>query len=113
MILYQGVLVGAGGYRRALQRGVELSAKVGLLVIADRDVSATAVAAWALWIVGGALVVVGAFFDLWFTGVGLYTAGVGGVLSIRRMFCEDSRRRQNAFELGRDYERAGPVRSLR
>lgn len=82
-------------------------------MIADKDVSATAVASWTLWILGGALVVVGAFFDLWFTGVGLYAAGMGGVLSIRRMLCEDATRRQQAFEMGRDYERGDSVRALR
>lgn len=114
MILYQGELVGAGGYRQALLTGGSNYSTGGQILIVDKDVSVTAVTSWFLWVVGGALVIVGAFFDLWFTGVGLYTAGVGGVLSIRHMLCRDSERRHEAFEMGREWERAvSPVRSLR
>lgn len=81
-------------------------------MISDKDISATSAASWTLWTLGGVLVVIGAFFDLWFTGVGLWLSGIGGVLSIRRMLCRDTERRQNAFELGRDWER-GSVHSLR
>ncbi len=66
----------------------------------DRSISVTSVSAVTLWTVGGALVIVGAFFSLWFTGVGLYLAGAGGVLSIRRMFCQQAARERNAFEIG-------------
>lgn len=82
-------------------------------MISDKDISVTSAASWMLWALGGGLVAIGAFFDLWFTGVGLWLSGIGGVLSIRRMLCHDSSRHRNAFELGRDYERAGSVHSLR
>lgn len=74
-------------------------------MIHDRTISLTTMAAYALWSVGGGFVVVGYFFALWFTGVGLWLSGIGGVLWIRRMLCSQERKMQAGFELGRDYER--------
>lgn len=68
----------------------------------DRDVSLTQAMAMTLWTIGGAFVAVGYFLDLWFTGVGLWISGVGAVLSIRHMFCQQAARERNAFEIGRE-----------
>lgn len=74
-------------------------------MIQDQNISATAVASGVLWGIGGVLVVIGGFFDLWFTGAGLWLSGVGGVMSVRRMFCRQAKREVAAFELGRECER--------
>lgn len=70
------------------------------------------VASVTLWALGGGFVIVGYFFALWFTGVGLWLSGIGGVLWIRRMLCRQELRLHNAFELGRDYERSSGLRSI-
>lgn len=71
-------------------------------------------AAGVLWVVGAGLMIAGAF-DLRFMGWGIWVTAVAAVLTIRRMLCTQDQKARNAFELGRDYERAdadGSVRSL-
>lgn len=71
----------------------------------DKRISATTTASSALWVAGGALVILGGFFSLWFTGAGLWLSGWGGVLTIRSWFLADDERLRNAFELGADFQR--------
>lgn len=80
-------------------------------MISDRTISTTFAASALLWTVGLGFMLLG-LLDLRFMGAGLWLSGLGGVLSIRRMFCGHEGRMRNAFELGRDHER-GSVRLLR
>lgn len=79
----------------------------------ERNISALLVAAIALWIVGGVLIllhVVGVF-TTGFGHVGLYLAGMGGVLNIRHFFCQMHSREADAFNLGREcQDKIRPVR---
>lgn len=67
------------------------------------NISATAMAATLLWVAGGALIVLGLVYDHHLNGLGLWLSGLGGVMSIRRMLCQQYARERNAFELGKDY----------
>lgn len=97
-----------------LVRGVIPSWGKWVVVISDRSVSVTAVGAYVLWGIGGTFVVVGYFAGLWFSAVGLWLSGIGGVLNIRRLLCLHASRGREVFEMGRDFERGqGSVRPLR
>lgn len=71
-----------------------------------------AAAAMALWIVGGTLVLVHSIDTHLLGQLGLWLSGLGAVLWIRRMVCRLTERERNAFELGRDHERARDIRSI-
>lgn len=73
-----------------------------MLSLDDRSVSFTLASSLLLWIAGLVLVVVDIFVEPQLVGLGLFSAGAGGVLTIRSYFCALSRREQNAFELGRE-----------
>lgn len=81
-------------------------------MIQDQNISATSVTSGVLWGVGLALVVIGGFADLWFVGAGLWLSGLGGVFSIRRMFCRQAKREVAAFELGRECEKQMGIHSV-
>lgn len=68
----------------------------------DRPVSVTHAVSVGFWIAG--LVFVGLeLFAIWPTAaLGLFLAGVGGVLTIRGYFCHMQDREREAFEIGRE-----------
>lgn len=82
-------------------------------MLIDRSISATSVAAWALWIIGGVVVLTDVFVGPPIMGVGLWTTGAAMVLSIRRMLCRQADRQREAFEMGRDFERGSELHSVR
>ncbi len=76
----------------------------------DRPVSVTHAVSVGFWIVGLLFILLG-LFEVWPTGdLGLFVAGVGGVLTIRGYLCSLHAREAAAFEMGRD---SAGVRALR
>ncbi len=68
----------------------------------ERPVSIVHATAVAFWI-AGLLLIVADLFAAWRTSdLGLFVAGVGGVLTIRGYLCHLHDREVRAFELGRD-----------
>lgn len=81
----------------------------------DIHISLSDIAAGACWTLGLVLIL----FDIWIPGgdsgygrLGLYVAGVGGVLTCRHYSRDLHEREQRAFDLGRDHEQS-KVRQLR
>lgn len=76
----------------------------------ERTFSSTHVYSLAFWLVGLTLILFRMIYG-WNTGsLGLFFAGIGGVLNIRGFIHHMEWRERNAFELGRDAER---IRSIR
>lgn len=80
----------------------------------DRDInlSVTTIVSLSMWAAGGILIVLGFPETTSYGQVGLYLAGIGGVLSIRTFIvrlerCQRARER-NAFELGHDAATPSP-----
>lgn len=73
--------------------------------MAEKEVAVTSVAALACWVVGLTLVVIGIVSDDAWGALGLYVAGVAGVITIRRCVMAVVHARQDVFDMGRDYER--------
>lgn len=69
--------------------------------VLDRPVSVTHAVSVGFWIVGLLLIILG-LIEVWPTGdLGLFVAGVGGVLTVRAYLCSLHAREVAAFELGR------------
>lgn len=71
------------------------------------------IVAGALWMVGGLLVVVGAFNVAELGQLGLLIAGAGGVMSIRNMLRQNSARERRAFRMGQESVGADGSETLR
>lgn len=70
----------------------------------DLNVSIHTVLATALWFLGGTLIVIEVFGGPDGLGnLGIYLAGMGGVLNVRRFACQaGGLRERRAFEMGRE-----------
>lgn len=80
----------------------------------DQEISLRAAIAAALWLAGTFLVLADIFTKYEVGQLGLVTVGAAMVLNVRSFFCHMHRQMQDAFELGRDYERGeSAVRSIR
>lgn len=72
----------------------------------DIEISLNTVGALTLWTIGLGLIVLGFAAGEVFAELGLFFAGIGGVLNIRGFFCRQARREQAAFDLGREAMRS-------
>jgi hypothetical protein len=74
------------------------------------------VASILCWITGTALVIVGIITNRnGIPGLGIIFVAAGSVMNVRSFFAQHGECLRNAFEMGRDYERAqqqGTLRSL-
>lgn len=70
----------------------------------DREISVTRVIATMLWALGLALIGCSFFTTEVFAELGLWVAGLGGVMTIRDCMRAAASREKEAFELGREYE---------
>lgn len=74
--------------------------------MSDWHLSATAVAATVLWVIGVALAMVQLLTDVGVGQLGIIAAAGGATLNVRGYFVKLEDRERNAFNLGRDYENA-------
>lgn len=68
----------------------------------DMNISLNLAAAYLLWVLGALLIIWHMVSGDPTGSLGLFLAGVGGVLTIRSFFCAQARRECAAFELGRE-----------